>query len=103
MMPLELTRNNLVLTRVNGTIEHSVFVRDGDGSIMHLVHLAVTPSGHATVVDYDTHVNSAGEKAYHHEDSPAVIANKVRLFLDLDGHKMLGHPNSPLTGAAEVA
>lgn len=96
---MELIRNPLVITLADReTIEHSVFVRDGNGPIEHLVHLQVLGSGHAKVIDYDTHPRYRG-----HPDSPAAVASKVKRFLELDGHKMLGHPNAPATQEAEVA
>lgn len=66
-------------------IQH--FHAQNEGSIEHLVHLSTAPSGHSTVVDYDTH------PGYQCEHTPAVIADKARRFLEHGGHKFLGHPN----------
>jgi hypothetical protein len=95
---MELHRSPLVITRKDGTVENSVFVRpDPTKPAEHLVHLSVLPSGHATVIDYDAHPH------YHHDEPPHVVADKVKRFLEYGGHKMLGHPNSPITSDAEVA
>jgi hypothetical protein len=83
----QLEKNPCVITRANGSVEYSVYTREGAGPMEHLVHLSTAPSGHSTVIDYDSH------PGYHCEHTPAVLADKVRKFLELDGHKFLGHPN----------
>ena len=94
---MELTRSPLVVTRANGVIEHGIFIKDGTKPAETLVHLEVLPSGHATMVDYDTHPS-------HHPDMPpAHYAERVKRFLEFGGAKLLGHPNDTVARDAEVA
>jgi hypothetical protein len=95
---MELFRNPCVITRNSGAIEHSVFARpDPSKPPEHLVHLSILPSGHATVID--PHENPQ----YHPDHTSEEQSARVKRFLDLGGHVMLGHPNSPKSRDEEVA
>ncbi len=94
----ELERNPLVITRADGSVEHSIFHKpDPDKPAEHLVHVSVSPVGHVTVIDYDAHPH------YHHDEPPHVVADKAKRFLEMGGAKFLGHPNSPPSRDLEVA
>jgi hypothetical protein len=100
---VELIKNIIEIGRSDGSLEHGIFVREDQRKPMeHLVHLSISPLGHATVIDPHEHPH------YHPElDNPPLTpeahANRVKKFLDLDGHKFLGHPKLPETTKAEVA
>jgi hypothetical protein len=100
MGKLVLERGPESIGRNDGTVEHRVFAHDPDDPTVaaeNLVHLSVTKSGHASVIDYDAHPHC---KVDH---PPEVVAAKAKRFLELDGHLWLGHPSNPQARAAEVA